>query len=285
MAATGRLRGRGRWMIVAGAAVLACGLEPPEKPAPAPPPATATTLPPAGYTLAWEDAFDGTALDTTRWTAETGPRADAVMTPAAAQVKDGLLRITTSTDAGTHHSAFLTTEGHYMPEFGYYEARILFQDAPGEWCAFWLYSPTSGQPLGDPATAGTEIDVVEHRVTDQGGWTALKDMVALDLNWDGYGPDKKTAQRVLALPGGAAVQGVWHTYGVLWTDSAYTFYVDGNALWTTTEAVSHRTESIQLTCEVADGSWAGFIPPGGYGPRGASTTGMLVDWVRVWQQP
>ena len=278
-----RTRGWRRVAIAGAALALACGLESPKKPAPTTPSTTPTTLPPPGYSLAWSDEFDGTSLDTSRWTPQTGPRRGYVMTPDAAQVKDGLLSITTYTDSGAHYSAFLTSQDNFLTQFGYFEARILFQDSPGEWCAFWLESPTNGTPLGDPATAGVEIDVVEHRVTDQGGWTALKDMVAMNLNWDGYGSSMKNAQKVTALPGDAAVQGVWHTYGVLWTSTSYTFYVDGNALWTQTQAVSHRTEAIQLTCEVQDASWAGNIPAAGYGSLQSSSTRMLVDWVRVWQ--
>lgn len=285
MAATAR-RGP-RWGLLAGALALACGLAPPEKTpapaAPAAPTAPAATLPPPGYVLAWSDEFDGTSLDRRKWTAESGTRREAVMTPDAVQVQGGLLTITTYTEAGVHHTAFLTTQDGYLTTFGYVEARIRFDDSPGEWCAFWLYSPTNGQPLGDPATAGAEIDMVEHRVTDQSGWTALKDMIAMNLNWDGYGSSRQNRQRVVPIGGDAPVQGAWHTYGVLWTATSYTFYVDAVPLWTSTDAVSHAPESIQLTCEVQDQSWAGNVPPGGYGPRGASTTRMLVDWVRVWK--
>jgi beta-glucanase (GH16 family) len=271
------------------ALALACGLMPPEQPksapAPAPPPPAPVALPPAGYQLVWEDDFQGSSLDSSKWTALVGPRRDAHLVADAASVSGGVLTITTYTQAGQHRTAFLTTQGNFQPTYGYVEARILFQDAPGEWCSFWLESPTNGNPMGDPATAGVEIDVVEHRVTDQGGWTALANMVALNLNWDGYGTQRKNAQSVVALPDGSPVQGSWHTYGVLWTDTGYTFYVDGVQLWATTQAISRRSEFIQLTCEVQDASWAGSVPPGGYGSRDASTTGMRVDWVRVWQKP
>jgi beta-glucanase (GH16 family) len=266
-------------VILAGA-LLSCGLLPPEEQRTA----TPVTLPPPGYRLVWEDGFDGGALDPGKWVPQSGPRRDYQMTADAAQVRDGLLTIRTSTSGGVHRSAFLTTLGRFETALGYFEARIRFQDAPGEWCAFWLFSPTNGVPKGDPAAAGVEIDVVEHRVTDQGGWTALADMVAMNLNWDGYGPDMKNRQKVTALPGGAAVQGAWRTYGVLWTEDAYVFYVDGVELWRSTEAISRVPEAIQLTCEVQDRSWAGDVPPGGYGSRTASTTGMQVDWVRVWQR-
>jgi beta-glucanase (GH16 family) len=278
-----RLRWRLAGALVA-AGLLACGLMPPEEQKAKPAGAKQVTLPPTGYRLVWQDGFDGTALDTSRWVPQLGPRRDYQMTADAAQVKDGLLTIRTYTQGGVHRSAFLTTLGRFEPTLGYFEARIRFQDSPGEWCAFWLFSPTNGFPKGDPATAGTEIDVVEHRVTDQGGWTALADMVAMNLNWDGYGADMQNRQKVTPLQGNAAVQNAWHTYGVLWTESSYTFYVDGYELWTSTDAISHAPEAIQLTCEVQERSWAGDVPAGGYGARTQSTTGMQVDWVRVWQR-
>jgi beta-glucanase (GH16 family) len=280
-------------LAVALALVAGCGLAPPEEPgapaAPPPPPpppseGTPPPVPPAGYQLAWDDEFDGATLDPSRWTAEVGPRRDAYNTPDAVSVAGGVLTITTSTEQGRNETGFLDTNGKFEATRGYFESRIRFSDSPGSWCAFWLQSPTIGQPRGDPATAGVEIDVVEHRVTDQGG-QKLADQVALNLNWDGYGKAKKNVQRVTPIAGGAPVQGEWHTYGVLWTPTEYTFFVDAVALWTVAKAVSQRSEFLQLTCEVSDADWAGFVPAGGYGPRGLSTTHMEVDWVRVWQAP
>lgn len=273
------------WTPVAVALLLACGLTPPpeQQTPPAQGDPTQRALPPPSYVLVWQDEFDGNALDPGRWGALSGTRRDAVATPEAAEVHDGELVITTFTRNGVHYDGFLSTEGRFQAQYGYYEARIRFSDSPGSWCSFWLTAPTIGNPLGDPAHAGVEIDVVEHRATDQGGWDALKDMVALNLNWDGYDEHKKTEQRVTALPNGAPVQGTWHVYGVLWTDAGYTFYVDGMTLWTVDAPVSRRPEHLMLTCEVDDGSWAGYVPNGGYGSREASHTRMEVDWVRAWQ--
>jgi beta-glucanase (GH16 family) len=272
-----------RSALAAIALALGCGLMPPEEAAqdaPAP-----QALPPPGYALVWEDEFQGAALGPD-WNALAEPRIDALSTPEAIAVSGGVLTVTTYTGPeGVHRTGFLTTEGRFEARYGYFEARIRFSSAPGSWCAFWLFAPTVGDPLGDPGTAGVEIDVVEHRATDQGGWDALRDMVALNLNWDGYDENKKNVQLVVPLPDGAPVQGSWHVYGVLWTATGYTFYVDGRPLWTTAAAVSRRTQDVRLTCEVDDGGWAGFVPPGGYGTRAASTARMEVDWVRAWQLP
>ncbi len=272
--------------LLALALSLGCGLMPPEQQGqPTPPPPEQRTLPPPGYVIVWQDEFDGTSLDATRWTPFSGPRLDSIATPNALDVRNGILTLTTYTQAGVHYTGFLSTEGKFAARYGYYEARIRFDDAPGSWCAFWLQSPTIGVPLGDPAHAGVEADVVEHRVTDQGGWDALRDMVALNLNWDGYDVHKQNVQKVMALPDGSPIQGQWHTFAVLWTASGYTWYVDDVQLWTSAAAVSQRTEDLRLTCEVADGSWAGYVPKGGYGPKATSAAKMEVDWVRVWQLP
>ncbi len=263
----------------------ACGLMPPDQQQSPPPqpPAQSAPVPPAGYRLVWQDEFDGGALDPSRWTAVDGRRRDAVNTPDAVTVRGGILTITTYTESGQSRTGFLQTDGKLEATYGYFEARIRFSDSPGAWCAFWLQSPTNGDPVGDPAHAGAEIDVVEHRVTNQDGWTQLADMIALNLNWDGYGADHKNAQLVTPIGGNAPVQGQWHTYGLLWTGAGYTFYVDAVPLWSVDQAVSQRSESIRLTCEVQDASWAGYVPTGGYGTLATSTTRMEVDWVRVWQ--
>ncbi len=275
-----------RRLALLGAVALACGLEPaPQQQQSGDGNTNHVALPPPGYQLVWSDEFQGAALDAGKWSALSGPRRGAVETPDTVSVANGLLTMTTYTDAaGVHHTGFVSSEGKFAARYGYFEARIRFHDAPGSWCAFWI-SAHSVDFGGDPTTNGDEIDVVEHRVTDQSGWTELADMVALNVNWNGYGPDKQTAQLVAHLPDGSKVQGEWHTYGVLWTATGYTYYVDGMQIWQPDAPISQIPEDVRLTCEVQDASWAGYVPPGGYGSLATSTTRMDVDWVRVYQAP
>ncbi len=275
----GARRGARRLALV-GAIALGCGLEP--APSQQSGDTNKVSLPPAGYQLVFQDDFQGNTLDTSRWTALSGPRRGAVETPRAVSIANGLLTMTTFTEDGVQHTGFVSTEGLFAARYGYFEARIRFRDAPGEWCAFWI-SAHSVDFGGDPTVNGDEIDVVEHRVTDQGGWTELADMVALNVNWNGYGPDKETAQLVTHLPDDSKVQGEWHTYGVLWTPGSYVYYVDGMEIWRPKAPVSQIPEDVRLTCEVQDAMWAGYVPPAGYGSLATSTTGMDVDWVRVYQ--
>jgi beta-glucanase (GH16 family) len=255
------------------------------RPASRPPaPLQAAPTPPLpGLTLAWHDEFDGSALDTTRWTVYEGPRRDAQNTADAVTVANGLLTITTYTDAGEHRTGFIDTARHFLATYGWFEARMRFVSAPGEWGAFWLQSPTMGNPVGDVATAGTEIDIVEHRAVDADG-RDIANTYSINLHWDGYGAAHQHAGGDGApAPGAAPLQGGWHTYAVHWTEEGYVFYLDGVRQWASAQGVSRRPEFIKVTCEVQDRGWAGAIPAGGYGTRGASATRMQVDWVRVWQ--
>jgi len=236
-----------------------------------------------GYQLVWHDEFDGTALDTSKWTAYGGERRDARNTPAAVSVAHGLLTITTYSDSGAHFTGFIDTARRFLTTYGWFEARIRFESSPGEWGAFWLQSPTMGNPVGDVATAGAELDVAEHRATDLAG-ADISNTYGINLHWDGYGAEHKHAGGIGAPPTGAApLQGGWHTYALLWTPERYAFFLDGVEQWATEQGISRRPEFIKLTCEVQDQSWAGRIPAGGYGRREQSRTRMQVDWVRVWQ--
>lgn len=252
-------------------------------PSPSPPDGAALEPPLDGYALAWHDEFAGDAVDGSRWVVSAARNRDAQNDPAAVSVRGGLLRVTTSTDGGgVHRTGYLNTVGKLELTYGYVEARIRFHEVPGTWCAFWLYPETYGDPIGDPGTAGVEIDVVEHRVVDGSGWN-VADLVMSGINWDGFGDRWKKVHRTLPAPDRGPVWGAWRTFSVLWTPTGYTFYVDEQPLWSTSAAISHRPQPIYLTCEVKQRSWAGAIPAGGYGPPEASQNFMEVDWVRAWQ--
>lgn len=124
----------------------------------------------AAWTQTFADEFDGSLLDLTKWGYHSiGPRNDGFMLPAtAATVGGGVLTVRTDTVLGLLHvtgqiSTKQTLTLGFEQTYGYFEARVKFNGAPGMWSAFWLQSPTIGVPVGDPATAGVEMDIVEHR--------------------------------------------------------------------------------------------------------------------------
>lgn len=255
----------------------------PADPWPAPPWTAPPDTPPfPDYRLAWHDEFDGSAIDEKAWHVQEGPNRDGILTREAVAVVDGALRLTTFTNASGQHETGIVVGAQDLT-YGYFEARLRPNANSGNWCAFWITSPTIGNPIGDPGTAGVEIDVIEHRFENRERYD-LSNYTYMNLNWDGFGAEWKKDGRLTTLPGNAPIQHTWRTYAVLWTDAGYVFYVDGVPIWRTAAAISNRSENVVLSCEVKNNSWAGWFPPGGYGTRETSVTGMQVDWIRVWQR-
>ncbi len=244
-------------------------------------------VPTNGWSLVWNDEFDGTTLDTTKWGYWlTGARRDAVNTPTAVSVSGGNVTIATYTSGGTHYTGMISTDGKYLPAYGYIEARIDYGDTAGMWSAFWMQSPTMGNPIGDGETAGTEIDICEHRFVD-GSAADISNKIVGNIHWDGYGASHKS---VGYDSGSIGLASGFHVYGMEWTPTVQRFYIDGTLKWTVTDAtaspVSQRSEFIILSSEVDDTSttWAGTIPAAGYGSLLTTTTKMAVDYVRVYQR-
>ena len=257
---------------------------------------TAGAAPTSLDVLSWSDEFNGPGLDTTRWADRaSGPRHDGVLTPDAVSVGGGVLTIKTYTEGGTHYSGMISTHRRgadgFEQAYGYFEARIKFHSAPGQWSSFWLQSPTIANPIGDPASAGVEMDVVEHRarcVTAPAPTPPATCSPSSDISgraqqaliWDGYGPESKSSVKLTdPLPG--LGNDSWHTWALRWTPTELTFYYDDTPTWTMTRPISRQAQYLILSSEVGE-FFAGQIPAGGYGTRQTSTTNMQVDYVRAY---
>lgn len=242
---------------------------------------SAHAAPPAGYKLAWADEFNGPSLDTNKWVLWLlGRRHDAINTADAIMLTNGCLVITTYTEGGTNFTGMVSTRGKFEPVRGYWEARIAFSETPGMWSAYWLQSPTMGRPPDDPAKAGMEIDIIEHRATAKSG-SREDGKVMHTLHWNGYG---ELHQKNTHTTENSALKSGFHIYGFEWTESAYRFYVDSKLTWTVNGPISKAPEFLILSSEVKDKDWAGTIPRGGFGRRASSRTRMLVDYVRYYSK-
>lgn len=252
------------------------------------------------YRLFFEDEFDGTSLDPANWFINEGPRKGAINVADSIEVSDGLLKIRTYTaenQAGNlndiHHTGFISSTERFLHPFGYFEARIRFDEVKmGAWHAYWLM-PGSAPPnwgSNPDSESGAEVDIFEYRYGNI--WNPdLRDAIHHGLIWNGYGAGKQKAENPLRYPldGASLLDGQFHTYGVLRTPEKYEFYFDGIKLWETTEGVSYAYSSLLLTSEVSDpnifnhAQFAGHAEDEGFGPKGAPTNPLFtVDWVRVW---
>ncbi len=244
-------------------------------------PARAT--PPPGYYLVWGDEFNETSLDTNKWTYWVpGTFGNAVNVTNAVTMNGSNAVITTYTAGGTNYTAILASQHHFHPRYGYYEANIQWADTNGEWSAFWLRSPTMGTYLDDEFVSGGELDVCEHRYVGIYG-TNIANIISANIHWDGYGP----AEQSSGSPNvGTDLATGFHTYGLLWGVGTYQFQIDGSQVWdgsSVTPSFGSDTYVI-LSSQVNDTSttWAGYIPPGGYGSQAQSTTKLMIDYFHYY---
>ena len=229
----------------------------------------ASLLPDGAWKMVWNDEFDGTELDRTKWDyrlsmmgkrhpawvdrgVELDGRSNAVFSlleedgrPVSAQLQTGynfMDEPVTATKFGRDALQWnigKLKENLYTHCFGDYECRCKLQQHPeGWWSAFWMQSPTIGASL-DPAETGTELDIME----------CFRPGVIASHNafTGGYGLDCKRS-----CVGGVENldMTVFHRFGMRWDETGYTFYIDGKEDGHIDQYISKRPEFILISTEV-----------------------------------
>ncbi|WP_162029696.1 MULTISPECIES: RICIN domain-containing protein [unclassified Lentimonas] len=110
---------------------------------------TLTAAPPAGtFTLRFQDNFDGTKLDGSKW--KVGQHVMGIEgvggnNPNNITVSNGSLKIKATTDNVTFGNTTFNNSGgeistfmNFNQKYGYFEARVRYPSVKGLWPAFWL---------------------------------------------------------------------------------------------------------------------------------------------------
>ena len=270
------------------------------------------------------DEFDGTALDRTKWQTREANRHRlepnspdfAVTSPDAVKVVNGELNLISHNDpvTGQYKSGWIqtalngTSSGGLVPgssanftqAYGYWEAKLKMSSISGMWNAFWVHSSNLPEVADDPAKVnrpevyGTEMDVVEQSAVRIDA--ASGDTVHTTTHANGYGQyhiSSSSHTNVATLPNTGSSAGDYHIYGLLWTPTSVSVYMDGTLAYRETNfaLVSKVAQYAILSNEIgAPGSktlgngrlsW-GAVPAGGYGAVETSTAKLTADYVRVW---
>ncbi len=175
--------------------------------------------------LIWQDEFNGTEVDTTKWNFETGPKynnEEQWYLEENASVEDGAL-IIEARDAdqvyennGTTYaytSAKLSTENTFNFMYGKIEARIQLPAGTGMWPAFWMMGVDSSWP-----NCG-EIDIMEAKGRLVGEYSS-----AIHFNNSSYSHDQRYDTYEFTND---ETTEEYHVYGCEWTEHAITFLIDG----------------------------------------------------------
>lgn len=238
--------------------------------------------------LVWQDEFNGSTLDYSKWEAEVnafggGNEELQLYTDRKEnlRVEDGCLVIEARRDhpdvSGTkreYSSARVRTKHRGDWKYGRIEVRAKLAKGAGVWPAIWML-PTDEQ-YGGWAASG-EIDIMELRGQEP-------NKVLGTLHYGGHWPKNKYTGDEFVLPSGSFADS-FHTFAVVWTEGRIDWLVDGTHYQTQTEwdsvNGSHPApfdQRFHLLLNMAVGGK--FV-----GPTNEQTVfpqQMQVDWVRVY---
>lgn len=238
------------------------------------------TPPPTGWTLAWSDEFNGTALDTSKWNIEVngnGGGNNELQYYTARQenirVTGGELVIEARREAymgKQYTSGRITTQNKASWQFGRIESRMKIPTGKGTWPAFWMLG-NSISSVGWPASG--EIDIMEHINSEA--------VVHGTIHWS----DQNNVYANYGGPSGSLDYSQYHVYAVEWDTSAIRWYVDGNKYHEVNIAggingTSEFQSPFFLLFNLAvGGNWPGS-------PDGSTVfpNRMQVDYVRVYRK-
>jgi hypothetical protein len=228
------------------------------------------------YSLTFSDEFNGTSLDTTKWTDHQWyDSSDPNINYA---VENGLLKIW---PVSPFVNRTLTTDGKFSQTYGYYEANMKLNVGKGCWPAFWLYA--------HPVDARPEIDIMEAYPGGgpSSGWgDSNLHPVNFGLTLHRANADYSFHQvpyqhTYTEFKPPIDLSAAFHIYGVKWTSTSITFYFDGQQLGPTySYSDSYYNRPMYVLFDLWFGSASGT--PDGTTPTGKPNS-FQVDYVRVWQ--
>ena len=260
----------------------------PVKPVIIPAPENPASLNLDGFTLVWEDEFDGNAVDSTKWTGykcsaeKSKTRMGCWWNTDMASVRDGNLHIQTKYyDKGYKggrrgwYSCGLCTDGLFDQTYGYFEIRCILPKGIGSWSAFWMMPHNINNSIGNGGTDGAEIKLSDN-----------VNVVSSAIHYDAYGSEHRQKTACTPFIENNDPYEEYNTYGVEWNDKEYIFYINGVETGRTDfGGTSKVPEYMIIDCNV--NGTEGFPLNGWVGDAltfdSEAPTDFIVDYVRVYQ--
>ncbi len=241
--------------------------------------------------LVWSDEFDGTSIDTTKWTFDIGngsggwgnqEREYYTSRTNNAYVAGGLLHIVARQESFggfPYTSARMKTQGLYWKKYGYIEFRAKLPQGLGFWPALWMLG-TNIASVGWPACG--EIDVMENK-------GSVPTQIGVAIHYSDANNNHLYNSTPYTLPGGGSVTN-FHTYALRWATNSLSFYVDGALVQTWTSWSSstgpypapYNQPFFFLMNLAVGGSYLGYPSDATINANTTFPGEMQVDYVRVY---
>lgn len=238
-----------------------------------------------GYTLAWNDEFNGTNLDPNVWNQEIGNGTGGwgnneleyyTNSTKNTFLSNGNLIIEARKEAiggFNYSSGRMTTQNKKSFKFGRIDIRAKLPVSKGMWPALWMLGDNI-TTVGWPSCG--EIDIMELIGTFPGRAHAT-------MHWKPVSGTNTSNGGNLNLPSGDFSQ-AFHVYSIVWTQDTIKCYVDDQLFFTNTLAnvspanYPFNANHFFIFNVAVGGNWPGPPDGGTVFPQR-----MFVDYVRVFQ--
>jgi len=230
-----------------------------------------------GYSLVWEDNFDGSSLDTLAWNHETAQpgwvnnELQRYTKAENIELNKGELHIIAKKENNEYTSGRINTKGKRAFTYGLVEMKAKIPQGTGTWPALWMLGQNI-DTVGWPACG--ELDIMEH-VGKHPNF-----IHSTIHNNSGYGSSPYTGILQITDPFNE-----FHIYGMEWTKEFIAFYIDGKLVYHYQPDVKNMDtwpfdKPFFLIFNVAiGGDWGGPVVDDKLFPAA-----MDVDWVKVYQK-
>lgn len=240
-----------------------------------------------GWTLIWNDEFDGSTLDASTWNYEIGTGNNGwgnqelqYYTANNTFVEDGLLKIVArqqSFNGSAYTSSRITTENNFSFQYGRVDIRARVPYGQGIWPALWM--------LGDNfRSAGWpwcgEIDVMELVGGSEEDNATVHGTVHWNQSDDFY--DHAQYGGSVKLPEGI-FNDQYHVFSIIWEEGSIRWLLDDeqyHVITTTGASLSEFQAPFFFIFNIA----VGGLWPGSPDNTTEFPQTMAVDYVRVFQE-
>lgn len=237
-----------------------------------------------GYTLVWNDEFEGSSLSSD-WTHEIGTGNNGwgnqelqYYRPENTEVRDGylIIKAKAETFGGRNYtSSRIISEGMQSFKYGRIDIRAALPEGQGLWPALWMLGD-SHNTVGWPACG--EIDIME--MVGGAGPNRGDEYCFGTAHWDNNGTKADFGGSIRSTSGKLSEE--FHVYSIVWDQNRITWFFDDtqyHQIDITPAALSEFRESFFFIFNVA----VGGIWPGSPNASTVFPQQMTVDYVRVFQ--
>jgi beta-glucanase (GH16 family) len=243
-----------------------------------------------GRLLIWHDEFEGSEIDRSKWRSSTNNSSYAELQAYTYERSENayiennqlVLKAIRENYINGYNwtSARLDTMGLFGVKYGRIEAKLKYESKNGAFPAFWTlgcntyYPSSTSGPYGVTNSYGApwpycgELDIFE----GCSGGGGVKPIIHYSLD-----PSTSAESNMTIATNSTVNTSEYHIYGVEWTETSMTAYLDGEEIGTIdTTGLTPYNKPHYLILNLALGSVAGAIDDD------VNDIKMYVDWVRVY---